>query len=53
MTDLPVDRVTPDEPPFTGVGVDYFGQFEVKQAAVSNVMVWYLPVLLVERYISK
>jgi hypothetical protein len=30
MADLPVDRVTPDEPPFTRVGMDYFGQIEVK-----------------------
>ena len=32
MADLPADRVTPDKPPFTFVGVDCFGPFWVKRA---------------------
>ena len=31
MADLPSDSITPDLPPFTNVGVDYFGPIEVKR----------------------
>jgi len=31
MSDLPYERVTPGEPPFTFVGLDYFGLFYVKR----------------------
>ncbi|XP_038062679.1 uncharacterized protein LOC119733173 [Patiria miniata] len=31
MGELPADRVTPEKPPFTYVGVDYFGPLYVKQ----------------------
>ena len=31
MANLPKERLTPDKPPFTFVGVDYFGLIEVKQ----------------------
>ena len=31
MGDLPQDRVTPDEPPFTKVGIDFFGPLEIKK----------------------
>ena len=31
MANLPAARVTPDKPPFTYVGVDYFGPLHVKQ----------------------
>ena len=30
MSDLPEDRITPGDPPFTNVGVDFFGPFVVK-----------------------
>ncbi|KAL2086450.1 hypothetical protein ACEWY4_017509 [Coilia grayii] len=31
MADLPVDRLIPDLPPFTHVGVDYFGPLEIRR----------------------
>ena len=31
MADLPADRATPDNPPFSYVGVDCFGPFVVKR----------------------
>ena len=31
MADLPKERVTPGQPPFSHVGIDYFGPFMVKQ----------------------
>ena len=31
MASLPEDRLIPDKPPFTYVGIDYFGPLEVKQ----------------------
>ena len=31
MADLPEDRLVPDQPPFTNVGVDFFGPFAVKR----------------------
>ncbi|KAK0154146.1 hypothetical protein N1851_003770 [Merluccius polli] len=34
MADLPVERVLPDEAPFTHVGIDYFGPIEVKRGRV-------------------
>jgi len=32
MSDLPPEKVTPGRPPFSYVGVDYFGPFLVKQS---------------------
>ena len=31
MADLPESRVLPDKPPFSSVGVDYFGPFQVRR----------------------
>ncbi|XP_071787378.1 uncharacterized protein, partial [Asterias amurensis] len=31
MADLPSDRLRPDESPFTRIGMDYFGPFDVKR----------------------
>lgn len=31
MADLPVERITPDLPPFTNEGGDFFGPIEVKR----------------------
>jgi len=31
MADLPSDRVSPDKPPFSSVGIDFFGPLYVKQ----------------------
>ena len=31
MSDLPLHRITPDLPPFTNTGLDYFGPIEVKR----------------------
>lgn len=35
MADLPQDRVLPDMPPFSSVGMDYFGPFEIKRGRTS------------------
>ena len=40
MADLPVDRLTPDEPPFSRVGVDYFGPLEVEKGSECRKEIW-------------
>lgn len=35
MADLPRNRVVPDKPPFTRIGVDLFGPFDVKRGRSS------------------
>lgn len=45
MADLPLDRLSPDEPPFTRVGVDCFGPFEVKRGRHSKQIRGYLYML--------
>ena len=32
MADLPANRITPDKPPFTSVGVDCFGPLQVRRS---------------------
>ena len=36
MADLPMERATPDKPPFTFVGVDYFGPFLVRRSRTTE-----------------
>ena len=36
MADLPKERVTPGDPPFANVGVDFFGPFEVKRGRATD-----------------
>ncbi|XP_063586874.1 uncharacterized protein LOC134764225 [Penaeus indicus] len=48
MADLPKERVTSEEPPFTKVGIDYFGPFEVKRCRTTVkhygvIFAWYIP----------
>ncbi|KAF7662177.1 hypothetical protein LDENG_00240760, partial [Lucifuga dentata] len=40
MADLPQDRITSDLPPFTHVGIDYFGPLEVKRGHIHIKKVW-------------
>lgn len=34
MAELPKDKLLPDQPSFTNVGIDFFGPFEVKRGRV-------------------
>ena len=36
MADLPMERATPDKPPFTFFGVDYFGPFLVRRSRTTE-----------------
>ena len=40
MADLPEDRVNPGEPPFSCVGVDYFGPFFVREKKKFVQKIW-------------
>lgn len=40
MANLPADRVRPDEPPFTKVGIDYFGPLVVKRGRSEVKNIW-------------
>lgn len=45
MSGLPADRVSMDHPPFTYVGMDYFGQSRLsEEGALLKYMVLYLHV---------
>lgn len=37
MSDLPQDRLLPDEPPFTNVCVDFFSPFDIKRGRTKAV----------------
>ena len=40
MADLPSNRVTPSEPPFTNVGLDYFGPLNVEEVQSKDMDVY-------------
>lgn len=55
MADLPVERIVPDLPAFTNVGVDYFGPLEVKKGRGQSEALQQssLPAWQVGQFISK
>lgn len=54
MADLPLERIVPDLPAFTNVGVDYFGPVEVKKGwAKRSTIVSSLPAWQVVQFILK